>query len=131
MSDVKYVTTNSYILNKSEEMICDRLNCNAVPLVITLLNLESDCLAFFKVLLSGSIEVSLGRSGQLLYRTHKLMILVLSGWHLMLEKLLKKKKKKPEKPEHEFLSNFVLMRDNSCLLIGWVLVKNKRNCSLL
>lgn len=77
-SDAKHVTSNSYLPNKSEEMIHDRLKCDAAPLVITLLSLEPDCLVFFQVLVPGSIEVSVGCSCQLLNRTHKLMILVLS-----------------------------------------------------
>lgn len=48
LSDVKRVASNSYILNKSEEMICDKITCNAVTRVITFLSLESDCLAFFQ-----------------------------------------------------------------------------------
>lgn len=60
---------------------------STVMLVITLLSLEPNCPAFFHV--SGSMEVSVGCSCQLLNGTHKPMILVLSGWHLMLEKLLK------------------------------------------
>lgn len=91
-SDRKHATSSSYMPNKSEEMICDRMNRDALSLVIALLSLGSDCVAFFQVLVSGSVEVSVGCSGQLLNRTHKLMILVLSGWHLMLEKLFKKKK---------------------------------------
>lgn len=70
-------------------MIHDRIYYNAVPLVITLLSLESNSLAFFQILVSGSMEVSVWCSCPLLNGTHKPMILVLSGWHLMLEKLLK------------------------------------------
>lgn len=37
LSDVNYVGSNSYILNKSEDMVCNKINCNAVTRVITFL----------------------------------------------------------------------------------------------
>lgn len=37
LSDVNYVCSNSYILKKSEDMVCNKINCNAVTRVTTFL----------------------------------------------------------------------------------------------
>lgn len=69
LSDVKYVASNSYVLNKSEEMVCDERNRNAVTRVIAFLEFGIRLSSFLPSACIGDTEVSVEYSCQLLNRT--------------------------------------------------------------
>lgn len=69
MSHGKYGASNCYILNKTEEMVCDKTNCNVVIRVVTFLTLASDYLAVLQVRVTSCTEVSMRYSCQLLNGT--------------------------------------------------------------